>query len=435
LNHVSQSGWLDSFVSRPGSVMGRAIRYGVLAGPAMLLLLAAGCGDKAAKQSSPPPPRIAFACAQSVGLRQLDICVSDGMKTRRLTQTKSNELGPVWAPDGTKIAFQCQQPAPTFESGFVVSADALAVGGASGFPLSREKGGEICVVGVDGEGARQLTKTDAGSAAPAWSPDGTRIVFARGVVTPVTSVEFNGAQISVLTPGDVHGLFTVDATGGPLHRLTKAGGDDLPAWSPDGQAIAFTTAKGRIAVINASGDERRTLTRPTDAVDVGATWSPDGSSIAFTRYPLVQYQDADTIYTGPGGRETWVMAADGSDQRRLTSTRTLNDTNALVFRPRWSPDGKAIATTIVRATSASYWFQVTVVPLAGGAPHRIGPLASDPDQLGALLPAWSPDGSRISFLSDISGDFDVYTAGANGSAQRPLTRDSTQQYDPAWAPR
>jgi Tol biopolymer transport system component len=316
----------------------------------------------------------------------------------------------------------------------VDTVDGLLVGGAAAFPISRDSGGEICVVGADGKGARRLTNTGHLAEAPAWSPDGKRIVFARGIVHPAASVPFGGAQLQALTAGKIHGLFTADAMGGPMRRLTRLGGDDLPSWSPDGGTIAFTTAAGRIALVDSSGSGRRMLTAPTNAVDVGASWSPDGHSIAFTRVPMGQYKNGNNVYTGPARYETWVMHGDGSGQRQLTSSRSFNDTNALAFRPRWSPGGRQIALTTVREEGNSYWFQVTVVSLQGGHQRQLGFSNTDPEQIGSLLPTWSPDGTKISFLSDISGDCDVYTTAARGGVRRPLTRDAVQQYDPAWAP-
>jgi TolB protein len=371
-------------------------------------------------------PRIVFACQQG---QQLDICVTDGNTVRRLTNAPGHDLGPVWSPDGTTVAFECRRPASSLGEG-VTLADVLTVGGTAAFAAHRDQGGEICVVGTDGAEERQLTKTRNLAAAPSWSPDGKQLVFARGIATVVASAD----QLSFVAPGEVHGLFTVSATGGPLRRLTDGEGDDLPAWSPDGDTIAFTTGKGRIALVDASGGGRRSLTSPGNAVDVGASWSPDGEAIAFTRFTLTQYRSGSTIFTGPVRRETWVMRRDGSGQRRLTSSPAFSQTLGGAFRPRWSPDGRTLAVTTVRKTAESAWLDVVLVSVSGDDLRRIGPRTSNPVLIGAFLPSWSPDGRHVSFLSDEDGDFEVYTVGIDGKGMRSLTRDLLEQSDPSWSP-
>jgi hypothetical protein len=75
--------------------------------------------------------------------------------------------------------------------------------------------------------------------------------------------------------------------------------------------------------------------------------------------------------------------------------------------------------------------RLTKCALCGPECAHLG--SNHPDQLGTLQPTWSPDGSRISFRTDFDGDFDVHTVGADGGTHQPLTNDSAQQYDPAWA--
>ena len=101
-------------------------------------------------------------------------------------------------------------------------------------------------VSSTGTGLKQLTTGANPADAPAISPDGREIVFARSGV----------------------GIFTIDADGGGLHRLTTNGRDSYPAWSPDGKDVAFLRPRGpvwRVYVVSAAGGRLRALTHAPPA--------------------------------------------------------------------------------------------------------------------------------------------------------------------------
>jgi TolB protein len=117
-----------------------------------------------------------------------------------------------------------------------------------------------------------------------------------------------------------------DGTG--VTRLTHSVGSDwLPAWSPDGTKIAFTSDREdpgctficneEIYVMNADGGGQTRVTS-NPASDLGPDWSPDGSKIAFE-----SYRD--------GNYEVYVMNADGTGQTNLTNNPASD------HRPAWSP--------------------------------------------------------------------------------------------------
>ena len=116
-------------------------------------------------------------------------------------------------------------------------------------------------------------------------------------------------------------IYVMDSDGGNQVRLTDDPARDYqPAWSPDGDRIAFVSERDDghkcIFVMDSNG---RNLTQITkESHDLEPAWSPDGAKIAFTR--------------NKGGRQIWVMDADGGNQTRLTTVGGN-------YQPVWSRDG------------------------------------------------------------------------------------------------
>jgi Tol biopolymer transport system component len=218
-----------------------------------------------------------------------DIYVMDpnGSNVQRLTTRAAEDREPYVSMDGTRIAF-----------------------------VSDERGNEdIWVMNADGSGLTNLTPTsDEADNNPAWSPDGTKIVFSRRPA------------------GGARNIWVMDADGGNLTQLTSLGGTStasLPAWSPDGQKIVYhsdSDGDADIYVMTTDGSSPGAIQQLTfdPAEDFGPAFSPDGSEIAFTT-------ERD------GNREIYVMSASGADPTNITNDASDD------LAPQWSPDGSQIA--------------------------------------------------------------------------------------------
>ena len=146
--------------------------------------------------------------------------------------------------------------------------------------------------------ATNLTHAAADDWYPAWSPDGQRIAF---------SSNRDGKRIAFVSYDE---LYVMDADGSNPTNLTQDAGDDgYPAWSPDGQRIAFVSERDgnpELYVMDADGSNPTRLTQDAGR-DGSSAWSPDGQRIAF-----VSRRD--------GNAEIYVIAADGSSLIGTTST-------------------------------------------------------------------------------------------------------------------
>jgi len=196
-------------------------------------------------------------------------------------------------------------------------------------------------------------------------------------------------------------IYRVNADGSGLTQLTTGGGHGPPAWSPDGNRIAFTA--GDVYIMNADGSN---LKRRTPGPFYSVAWSPDGRTLALD---------------GPSGGDSLnisTVSVDGDDVPMVLKTNAA--------APSWSPDGKRIA--YGRGTAYYDPTQIYFMNADGSDPHR-----ATPDSAGFNWgPAWSPDGNKISFTR-CTLTCGVYTVDLTSSSVTAVSTASGSQ-DARWSP-
>ena len=216
---------------------------------------------------SPDGTRLAFTAAREEKKpRQLYVMPADGGEPQKLTDLKEDVTWPVWSPDGTRIAFTARVRDEAYEEEddtkrrprrFTRLRFKLDNVGWTG-----DRRSHIFVVPADGSAEpKQLTDGDFEDAAPAWSPDGTRIAF-----TSARSDDWDAEPES--------DIYVVPADGGEVTRLTDGDGRyAYPSFSPDGALLAAQWAPGLwdyprnvdVVVVDArDGSGRRVLTESID---------------------------------------------------------------------------------------------------------------------------------------------------------------------------
>lgn len=225
-----------------------------------------------------------------------------------------------------------------------------------------------------------------------------------------------------------NGIAVVGPDGRGLRKLTHNPRDRAPAWSPDGEWLAFERAGG-IYAIKAGGTGLRRLTSRRSTVHEPA-WSPDGRHLAFVTE-----------------RSLFVMRADGGGVRRLYRA----EGDGFVGGPSWSPDGRRIAFGIVEHEFCGSGSIMVVgrggrglrnVTVGSGCQSLIVTPGEDGDEVDAndSDPDWSPDGTRIAFtrlvwLCERCDQEEVFSSDAEGNDVRWVTTDTSfSASNPSWSP-
>jgi Tol biopolymer transport system component len=207
-------------------------------------------------------------------------------------------------------------------------------------------------------------------------------------------------------------IYMMNADGSDVHFLNMADSiERAPAWSPDGEWIAFLGNGNRntfdIMRMRPGGADLSNLT-DTTSDESGFDWSPDGSQIAFTS-------------NRSGNYELYVMDADGSNVKQLTQTVDVDEAE-----PAFSPNGATIG--CLCGPAGEYTGDICLVNADGSGETNLTPDDPDIDDF-----IWSPDGSRIAFGMPLAPE-EIWMMGADGEGKENLTNDPADDGGIAFSP-
>lgn len=304
----------------------------------------------------------------------------------------------------TLVVPTATQPAPTstFTAQPSATTPPIAEASPTSFPLpvTGQQGlgfvvdGDLYLLNSDETAAIRLTNDPAIDFQPAWSPDGQRIAF--------TSNRDGNNEIYVM-----------NADGSDLTNLTQNPANDRdPAWSPDGEQIAFTTDRegnSEVYRVNLDGSDPVNLTSDPSE-DIHPAWYTDSGLFGSTSQILF-VSDRD------GNEEVYAVNPDGSDLTNLTQ-HDASDT-----QPSVSPEGGLVVFVSDRDGSPDVF--------------TMQPDGSDPTNLtqhesSDTAPAVSPDGEWVAFISDRGGQVDIYVLPIGGGTPAHLTQNPAQESGPVW---
>jgi TolB protein len=262
------------------------------------------------------------------------------------------------------------------------------------FVSTRGGNPEVYVMAADGSNPRAATANRSINNFPSWSPDGDAIVY--------TSYRYGNFPLLYLS---------TRGRGRPGPVLRSQNGKHPQyrgVFDPKGRYLAVVMSpddSSEIFRVRPDGSGLKRLTR-NRAIDISPTWSPDGSKLAF-------------VSDRTGAPQVYVMDSDGSNVRRLTYQGSYN-TN-----PQWSPDGEWIA----YETRVGGQFDIWLIDPEGTVNV---PLVTHPRSDEA--PTWAPNGRKLAFSSTRRGRADIYVMEVGGENLLRLTEKGGDNTSPSWGP-
>lgn len=391
-------------------------------------------GLEAQPALSPDGQRVAFAWNGEQG-DNFDIYVKqiDAGSLVRLTTDPLPDMCPSWSPDGRRLAF-------------------LRISGGQT---------QVLLIGASGSLERRLSEWHSGPSpfwflwwfqSLSWSSDGKFVVM--------SNLTENGSALLLLS------VETGEKT--IITSPPQGFWDLVPAFSPDGRSLAFVRAMGTylisdIYLASLAGHEvqgrPRRLTFDNQAGIRGLTWAADSRSIILSS----DRDGSQSLWRIPAsGGEPQKLTAGGENAHRPSVDRNLhrlvyeqvardmniwridlsssNGSKATARRnlptrliastkydsqPQFSPDGKKIAFVSDRSGNAEIWVCGSDGSHSSQITEISGPYVGSP--------RWSPDGQLLAFDSVKAGTWDLYVVGVEGGLPLRLTGESSADVRPSWS--
>ena len=248
----------------------------------------------------------------------------------------------------------------------------------------------LVVADADGFGPRTITESSEPLMSPAWSPDGQSLAY----------VSFEGKASAVY----VQRL----ATGERRRVSARLGINGAPAWSPDGRKLALTLSRDANLDVYVLELATQGLTRLTTdgSIDTEPEWSRDGASVYFTS----DRSGSPQVYR--------IAPTAGQQPQRLTFTNGYN------ARPRLAPDGQSLA--LVTLDRGGY--RIATFDLKTRNLHVLTDGRQDE------APSFAPNGATIIYATRSGARGTLAMVSSDGRFQQRLSSDTGDVREPVWSP-
>ena len=263
---------------------------------------------------------------------------------------------------------------------------------------------EYVIARSDGSRPSIVAKTNWSIYCPRIAPGGEKVVFISA---------YEGREY----------VYIMDRDGSNLKRLTGPRGakyDGPAAWSPDASRLIYTreySISNDIYVMDSNGNNEVNITervtpRRTSAHRLSEfPWSPDGQYIVFSS-------------NRDGPFNIYVMDINGGNLRQITESQ---DFNFHSYAATWAPNRNMIAYVATGENHGQTDIFTVDLDVPGVEPRNI---TNNPHH--NSNPVWSPEGTRILFVSDRDGNHELYTMNIDGSDVRRITQSAEPKENPSW---